>query len=128
MPTLKGGEAQWAQMPQRLSAATIWIGQQNENGSAKYGANHDRRESARLKKRKRGFRERCALTALEADVRNVAVADVRLGPRHQQTVELREQAAEQGVGGGEGDGSGLGHVHSLVLRSGDGRLIPLRVI
>src|SRR5581483_6998759 len=25
MPTLKRGELQWAQMPQRLSAATIWI-------------------------------------------------------------------------------------------------------
>src|ERR1700759_1159634 len=104
------------------------LGAQNENGSAKYGAIRDRRESVRFEKRKRGFQRTLRATALKADARDVAVADVRFGPRHQQTVEPGEQAAEQGIGGGKGDGSGLGHIHSLVLPSGDGRLIPSRAI
>ena len=67
-------------------------------------------------------------TALKADVRNVAVANVRFSPRHQQSVDLREQASEQRVGSGKGDGSDLRHFHSQVMRGGNGRLNGLGVI
>jgi len=81
----------------------------------KYGAIHERKESVSLPETKAGSKEPFALTALKADARNVAVADVGLGPGHQPPVDLRDQAAEQGVGGGKGNGSGLGHFHSLVF-------------
>src|SRR5581483_6194809 len=40
MPTLKRGELQWAQMPQRLSAATIWIARKTKMAPQNYGAIH----------------------------------------------------------------------------------------
>ena len=58
---------------------------------------------------------------------NVAVADVHLGISHQQAVELGQQAAEPGAGGGKGD-CGLGHFHSLVSGAARGRLDASSVI
>src|ERR1700733_9949188 len=75
MPTLKGCEARWAQMPQRLSAATNWIQRKNENGSAELRSHSQKKESVRFRKTKAGFRRTLRVAALEADVGNVAVAD-----------------------------------------------------
>ena len=50
---------------------------------------------------------------LQAETRQVAVAIGDLGARHQEAVDRDHQAGEQRGGGGESDGSGLGHRKSL---------------
>jgi hypothetical protein len=90
-------------MPQQLLSQPNLQGSKNEMAPQKCGAICKRRESVRFRKRKPGSRERFALTTSKADVRNVAVANVRFSPSHQQSVDLREQAREQGVGSGKGD-------------------------
>lgn len=50
---------------------------------------------------------------LQAETRQVAVVVRDRGARHQETIDRSHKAAEQRGGGGESDGSGLGHWNSL---------------
>jgi hypothetical protein len=52
-------------------------------------------------------------SALEPKIRQVTVADRDAGARHQQTIDGRHQAAEQGGGRREAESCSLGHVDSL---------------
>nr|AWM11030.1 hypothetical protein CIT39_09360 [Bradyrhizobium symbiodeficiens] len=54
------------------------------------------------------------LRASEAETGQVAVAVGNLRARHQESVDRGEQAGEQRGGGGESDGSGLGHRNSFL--------------
>src|SRR4051812_40615359 len=73
------------------------------------------RVSSRVLERKRQRRERLIRRVLEAETGEVAVADRDLRAAHQEAVEGRQQATEQGAGGDEADGGGLGHCDSLFI-------------
>ena len=57
----------------------------------------------------RRFRQREAGAGLQAEAGHVAVVVGDLGARHQEAVNRGHETGEQRGGGGEGDGSGLGH-------------------
>ena len=70
---------------------------ENENGPAKMRSHLRKKGKCSLQKRKRRVPENFfAFTISETDARNLAVADVRFSPRHQEGVDLGEDAAEQG--------------------------------
>ncbi|QHP71805.1 hypothetical protein EI171_33665 [Bradyrhizobium sp. LCT2] len=51
---------------------------------------------------------------LQAETRQVAVVIRDLGAGHQEAVDRGHETREQGGGGGESDGSGLGHRNSFL--------------
>ena len=60
-------------------------------------------------------RGRPVFSGSETETGEVAVANGDAGTRGQQAVDRGHQAAEQGAGGQEADGCGLGHVCPLFL-------------